>query len=124
MEGKQVGTISNLEGDNYILVESISPDPKTITEYMLRVDFIASNLHNMLMKTHYIPEDGGRIRIDYTRGRKGNVRLNWSPLYTLSFMDSPGNTHRVEGVRYKLVFSENPDAVLDSVCAIKRFGIA
>lgn len=29
-----------------------------------------------------------------------------------------------EGVRYKLVFSENSDAVMDSVCAIKRYGIA
>ena len=39
------------------------------------------------------------------------MRLSWPPLASLS--------QNVTGVRYKLVFSESPDAVMDSVCAIK-----
>jgi hypothetical protein len=87
-----VGTINDLEGENYILVESFSMSSDTKIEYLIRVDFFDNTLHGMVMKNHYIPEDGGRIRYDYARNRKGNVRLNWSPLYSLSFMDSPGNS--------------------------------
>ena len=75
------------------------------------------------MLTQYVAEDGGHIRVEYPRSMKGNVRLNWSPLYMMDFLD-PQASKVAEGVRYKLVFSDNSDAVMDSVCAIKRFGIA
>ena len=41
----------------------------------------------------------------------------------MDFMDQ-SKSKVVSGVRYKLVFSGNSDAIMDSVCAIKRNGVA
>ncbi len=51
------------------------------------------------------------------------MRLSWGPLYKFSLTEFASDKP-AEGVKYKLVFSENPNAMMDSVCAIKRQGIA
>jgi hypothetical protein len=104
--------VQNIPDEAYILVESFTD------EYMLRVDFHKSVLTQMLETNKYVPLNDGRIQYDYLE-RKGNVRLSWGPLYKVALTEI--NTNKVvEGVKYKLVFSENPKAVMDSVCAIKR----
>ena len=124
--GNYVGTITDdLDGEFYLLIETnyISSNNEGPTEYIVRVDFYDKGLMHKVMLTNYIAEDGGAIRVEYPREMKGNVKLNWSPLYMMNFFD-PQASKIAEGVRYKLVFSENSDAVMDSVCAIKRYGIA
>jgi hypothetical protein len=58
------------------------------------------------MLTQYVAEDGGAIRVEYPIEMKENVKLNWSPLYMMDFMN-PSASKVAEGVRYKLVFSDN-----------------
>ena len=86
---------------------------------MLRVDFYDSILHGLQTTNYFMPQDGGRIHYEYLR-RKGNVKISWGPLYKVSLNDPLSTTKSLEGVKYKLVFSENQNAVMDSVCAIKR----
>ena len=83
-QGSWVGTISGLDGEYYLIVDTISTlnqDQDSLTEYILRVDFIDKQPLQNIMLTQYIPEDGGKISVEYSRNRKGNVKLNWSPLY-------------------------------------------
>ena len=79
-----------MSGEYFLIVDTISllnQDPDSLTEYILRVDYIDKQpLHNVML-TQYIPEDGGKISVEYSRNRKGNVKLNWSPLYQMDFMD-------------------------------------
>lgn len=124
--GNYVGTITDdLDGEFYLLVETnqISSNNEAPTEYIVRVDFFDKGLLHKVMLTQYVAEDGGSIRVEYPITMKENVKLNWSPLYKMDFLD-PQASKVAEGVRYKLVFSDNSDAVMDSVCAIKRYGIA
>jgi len=106
--------VNDLTGENYILVETFSGAVENSpAEYLIRVDFYDIEE----VKSTFVPQNGGRIEYDYIR--KEAVRLKWSPLSALD----PGAGsfgQALDGVRYKLVFSENQNAVLDSVCAIKR----
>ncbi len=81
-EGKHVGIVQGLEQEAYILVESYTFDTDEPTEYMLRVDFYSSVLLGLTNRDYYIAQDGGRIRYEYLR-RKGNVKINWGPLYQI-----------------------------------------
>ena len=81
-EGKRVAIVQGLEEEAYILVESYSTDSDEPTEYMLRVDFFDSVLLGLTTREYYIAQDGGRIRYEYLR-RKGNVKINWGPLYQI-----------------------------------------
>jgi hypothetical protein len=110
--GRRIGVVETkgmVEG--YIIVEGFTKEVSLDMEYYIRVDFLdtpASHSQNP-----YMPANGGRITYKYVRGKKGEVKLSWSPLY--SALDA----EPVSNVRYKLIFSTNPDAVLDSVCALQ-----
>lgn len=80
--GKRVAIVQGLEEEAYILVESYTADTDEPTEYMLRVDFHDSVVSGLLTRENYIAQDGGRIRYEYLR-RKGNVKINWGPLYQI-----------------------------------------
>jgi hypothetical protein len=112
--GQKVGTIRGVAGEAYILVEAFTDDLESDHEYILRVDFLEREVLGFA-NSLYMPMEDGRIEFEYMRGRKGNVLLRWKPLYSLDAMSNK----EVPGVRYKLLFSENPEAVMDSVCAIK-----
>lgn len=45
------------------------------------------------------------------------MQLKWGAVSSMDQLE--GTQQPVTGVRYKLVFSENPEAVMNSVCAIK-----
>ena len=120
-----IGTINDLYGENYILVEAVTNDLNSTFSYMVRVDFYNPALATQ-PKNIYVPANGGHIDYEYVRDTKGTVKLKWSPV--LSLLPSVSSTNSktnpaigsgLSGVRYKLVFSDSQDAIMDSVCAIK-----
>jgi hypothetical protein len=86
------------------------------SEYIIKVNYL--NGIEYTNKELYVPRDEGHIEFEYMRNKKGNVKVKWGPLQTYS----PGTSINtpIDNVRYKLVFSNNSRAVLDSACAIKR----
>ena len=70
----------------------------------------------------FVASNNGRIEYEYLRGRKGEVRLSWDSLYSLG--SDLANYKEVSQVRYKLVFSNNSEAIMDSVCGIKAMSSA
>lgn len=103
--------MADVPGDSYVVVEAYTKDTAATMEYLLKVNFFDTPSSHK--QNPYLPANGGQLTYKYLRGRKGNVLLSWSPLY--SALDSTPVTN----VRYKLVFSTDPDAVLDSVCALR-----
>ena len=88
--GNYVGTITDdLDGVFYLLVETnqISLNNEGPTEYIVRVDFYDKGLMHKVMLSQYVAEDGGAIRVEYPIQMKENVKLNWSPLYMMDFLD-------------------------------------
>lgn len=108
--GLDIGVLTGLTGDNYIFVEAFVDALNSNVSYTIKVDF-SNEKQQLLQKPLYFPSQSGRLSYEYVRDIKGTVRLTWPPLAS--------TTTNVTGVRYKLVFSESGDAVMDSVCAIK-----
>jgi uncharacterized membrane protein len=55
------------------------------------------------------------------RDAKGTVLLSWSSVHSL-YSKVGSESKEVSGVRYKLIFSKEKGAAMDSVCAIKASG--
>lgn len=78
--GSKLAVVKELQGDYYLLVEAFTFVPNEQIEFLIRVDFFDQSKALNMIQGAYIPENGGRIQVEYLRDRRGNVKVKWSPL--------------------------------------------
>ncbi|CDW71154.1 UNKNOWN [Stylonychia lemnae] len=122
VNGVQIAHLKNVPGNSYLIVTphtienfNESMKSKIGAEFTIKVDYIDS--FRKVIKDEYIPFNGGHINFQPQATKRGDIQFSWNSLYLLT---AAQESKQLNGIRYKLVYTKNPDVNLDQVCAIQR----
>ncbi|CDW78315.1 UNKNOWN [Stylonychia lemnae] len=118
--GYKVAVISNLTREYFIVVEPfqvLDRSQKLETEFMIFYEVTESQQKMKEIQSNYIAENFGQIQYEQQKDSQGSIKLSWGDLYTKQVGQ---DSQRINGVKYKLIKTNDLSVQLGHICAVKH----